>query len=77
MPNLILRKWQVYCLLVGWLKPGPNCLPMYRENFAQEIADLRKGKAPARSSPVCGLDPYVDNEGLLRIKERLEIADLF
>ncbi|XP_037778187.1 uncharacterized protein LOC119574962 [Penaeus monodon] len=47
-----------------------------REKFAQEIADLRKGKSPARSSPLCRLDPFVDDEGLLRIKGRLENADL-
>ncbi|XP_063601659.1 uncharacterized protein LOC134777731 [Penaeus indicus] len=47
-----------------------------REKFAHEIADLRKGKSPARSSPLCRLDPFVDDEGLLRIKGRLENADL-
>jgi len=47
-----------------------------REKFAQEIADLRKGKSPARNSPLCRLDPSVDDEGLLRIKGRLENADL-
>jgi len=47
-----------------------------RENFVQEIADLKKGKSPSKGSPLCSLDPFVDDEGLLRIKGRLENADL-
>ncbi|XP_063607690.1 uncharacterized protein LOC134782212 [Penaeus indicus] len=47
-----------------------------RKKFAHEIADLRKGKSPARSSSLCRLDPFVDDEGLLKIKGRLENADL-
>jgi hypothetical protein len=37
---------------------------------------LKKGKSPSKGSPLCSLDPFVDDEGLLRIKGRLENADL-
>ena len=47
-----------------------------REAFPYEIRALDQGKQLNKGSPLSKLDPFLDNDGLLRIKGRLEYSDL-
>ncbi|XP_066947088.1 uncharacterized protein [Macrobrachium rosenbergii] len=47
-----------------------------REAFAREINALALSQPLPKGSPLVKLDPYLDEEGLLRIKGRLENAEL-
>ncbi|XP_068208316.1 uncharacterized protein [Palaemon carinicauda] len=47
-----------------------------RDAYPQDILALTQGKQLKRGSPLNKLDPFLDNEGLLRIKGRLEYSDL-
>ncbi|XP_066958212.1 uncharacterized protein [Macrobrachium rosenbergii] len=47
-----------------------------REAFAKEINALALSQPLPKGSPLVKLDPYLDEEGLLRIKGRLENAEL-
>ncbi|XP_064102656.1 uncharacterized protein LOC135212813 [Macrobrachium nipponense] len=47
-----------------------------RDAFAREINALGKSQPLPKGSPLVKLDPYLDEEGLLRISGRLENADL-
>ncbi|XP_068208418.1 uncharacterized protein [Palaemon carinicauda] len=47
-----------------------------REAYPQDIVALTQGKQLKKGSPLNKLDPFLDNEGLLRIKGRLEYSDL-
>ncbi|XP_066941407.1 uncharacterized protein [Macrobrachium rosenbergii] len=47
-----------------------------REAFAKEINALALSQPLPKGSPLVKLDPYLDEEGLLRIKVRLENAEL-
>jgi hypothetical protein len=37
---------------------------------------LKDGKSLSKGSPLGNLDPFVDNEGILRMKGRLQFSDL-
>jgi len=45
-------------------------------SFPQEIEDLKKGVLISRKSKIYKLSPYLDDDGLLRIKGRLDHADM-
>lgn len=47
-----------------------------RESFDEEIAALRGGSQLPKSSSIVGLDPYLDDEGLLRVGSRLRASKL-
>lgn len=47
-----------------------------REVFVQDISNLESNKALPKSSTLRNLDPFLDEKGLLRIKGRLENAEL-
>ncbi|KAK3873849.1 hypothetical protein Pcinc_021180 [Petrolisthes cinctipes] len=46
------------------------------EAYSQEFEALSKGKAIPQNSPICKLDPFIGDDGLLRVKGRLEEADM-
>lgn len=47
-----------------------------REVYAQEISNLECNKSLPKGSPLRNLDPFLDEKGLLRVKGRLEYAEL-
>ena len=47
-----------------------------REEYSREIISLTQGKPLHKGSSLNKLDPFLDNEGLLRVKGRLEYANL-
>lgn len=47
-----------------------------REVYSREIGDLQQCKPLSRGSPLKKLDPFLDRDGLLRIKGRLHKADM-
>ena len=47
-----------------------------REAYDKEFEALSQGKAIPQSSPLSKFDPFIDVDGLLRIKGRLEQADI-
>ena len=47
-----------------------------RETYPQEIAALLRNKPLPKTSNLVKLDPFLDSQGLLRIKGRLENAEL-
>ena len=47
-----------------------------KEYFENEIQALSQGKPLPKNSSLRTLDPYLDSNGLLRIKGRLEYSDL-
>lgn len=46
------------------------------EAYSHEFEALSRGKAIPQSSPICKLDPFIGEDGLLRVKGRLEEADM-
>lgn len=44
--------------------------------FLQEIEDLKKGTPVSKRSKIYKLSPYLDDDGLLRIKGRLDYSDM-
>ncbi|XP_066956312.1 uncharacterized protein [Macrobrachium rosenbergii] len=46
------------------------------EAYPREFESLIQGRPLHRGSPLVKLDPFLDNDGLLRIKGRLEYSDL-
>ena len=45
------------------------------QNFAEEIKDLQAIKAVAKNSSILKLDPFLDENGLLRVGGRLSQSD--
>ena len=50
---------------------------LQREHYQVELNSLTKGNPLPRNSSLRNLDPFLDSHGLLRIKGRLEYAELF
>lgn len=47
-----------------------------KQHYAVELEALRSGKQIPRNSPLLKLSPFLDQEGLLRLKRRLQFSDL-
>ena len=47
-----------------------------RQSFTQEFEDLQKGDSVSRRSKIFKLSPYLEKDGLLRIKGRLDYSDM-
>ncbi|GBM17523.1 hypothetical protein AVEN_198026-1 [Araneus ventricosus] len=46
-----------------------------RKHFEKEISDLSKGKLLEKTSSIYSLNPFVDEQGFLRLKGRLHFSD--
>ncbi|GBM00479.1 hypothetical protein AVEN_111714-1 [Araneus ventricosus] len=46
-----------------------------RKHFEKEILDLSKGKLLEKTSSIYSLNPFVDEQGFLRLKGRLHYSD--
>ncbi|KAK0150310.1 hypothetical protein N1851_008772 [Merluccius polli] len=60
------------CLSVEDMKEAEKAIIQFeqRQHFGQELAHLMTGKAVKRNSPICKLDPILDN-GILRVGGRI------
>ncbi|XP_062602313.1 uncharacterized protein LOC134264026, partial [Saccostrea cucullata] len=47
-----------------------------QETFHQEIANLHEGKAISKNSSIVNLDPYLDDDSILRVGGRLRSAEI-
>ena len=47
-----------------------------QERYGQEIAHLKSGKPILRTSSLCKLNPFLDDQGILRVTGRVENSDL-
>ena len=72
------RNWTTSCPSVEERERAQNHLVIQHQQkyFAEEIRNLEKGKPPSKKSPIISLNPYIDEEGILRVGGRLAHSNL-